>query len=103
MNAVTVGDFSVAGTANVSVNDYIKHYVCRKRFLISNDLQLCSDLFDVSYKLMDVRKITTGADHPNDSGGSESINRAMAQMLTVVIIERKNGWYVPLSHRAVLQ
>ena len=46
MYAVTAADFTAAGTADILVHDYIKHYGCPKRLLSDNGPQFCSDLSD---------------------------------------------------------
>ena len=64
MYAVTAGDFTAAGTADILVHDYIKHYGCPKRLLSDNGPQFCSELSDTLYKLLGIRKIATSTYHP---------------------------------------
>lgn len=91
----------MAGTANVFVHDYIKHYACQKRILFDDYPQFCSDLPDVLYKSSDVRKVATSAYHPHDCGGTERINRTITQTLSAVSNDRENDWCLPLSHHTV--
>ena len=43
------------------------------------------------YKLLGVRKTTTSAYHPNGNGSVERVNRIMAQVLAMVVHERRLG------------
>ena len=47
---------------------------------------------------MGIRKLTTSAYHPMGNGGTERVNRTMAQMLSTVVNERQNDWDEQLPH-----
>ena len=42
-------------------------------------------------KLLGVRKIATSAYHPNGNGDVERVNHTMAQMLAMVVNERRDN------------
>lgn len=47
---------------------------------------------------MGIQKLTTSAYHPTGNGGTEQVNRTMAQLLYVVVTERQNDLGGQMPH-----
>ena len=87
MLAVTVGEFTAEGTANILINQYIPLWGCPRSIFSDNGLQVCSKLSQAVYKLFGVQKIATSSYRPNGNGGVERVKYTMAQMLAMVVNE----------------
>ena len=98
MYAVSASEFTAEGTADILVNKYIHLWGCPASLLSDNGLQFCSKLSHAVYKLLGMRKIATSAYRPNGNGSVERVNHTTAQMLAMVVNERKDDWDVHLPH-----
>ena len=90
--AFTAAEFAAEGTANILVNQYIPLWGCPRTILSDNGLQFCSKLSQAVYHLFGVRKLATSSYHPTSNGGVERVNHTMAQILSMVVIERQDDW-----------
>ena len=65
MFPVTAAEFTVEGTANILVNQYMALWGCPRTILSDNGLQFCSKLSQAVYQLLGVHKLATGSCHPD--------------------------------------
>ena len=98
MYAVCAAQFTAVGTADIVVNDYIPKWGCPKSLLSDNGRQFCSELSSAVCRMMGIRKLTTSAYHAMGNGGTERVNRTMAQMLSMVVNDRQDDWDKRLPH-----
>ena len=84
MYAVSAAEVMAESNADILVNRYIPRWGCPASLLSDNGMQFCSKLSLAVYKLLGMRKIATGAYHPNGNGGVERVNHTMDQMLAMV-------------------
>ena len=98
MFSVTAAEFTVEGTANILVKQYIPLWGCPRTILSDNGLQFGSKLSQAVYELLGVHKLATGFYHPNCNEGVERVNHTMAQMLATLVNERQEDWDLHLPH-----
>ena len=98
MFPVTAAAFTVEGTANILVNQYIPLWGCPRTMLSDNGLQFCSNLSQAVYQMLGVYKLATSSYHPNCNEGVDRVNHTIAQMLAKVVNERQDDWDLRLPH-----
>lgn len=98
MYAVCAAKFTAVGTADILVNDYIPKWGCPRSVLTDNGRQFCSELSSAVCRMMGIRKLTTSAYHAMGNGGTERVNRTMAQMLSMIVNDRQDDWDKRLPH-----
>ena len=50
------------------------------------------------YQRLNIRKLAIRFYHANDNGETERVNHTVAQMLSMVVNKKQNGWDLPLPH-----
>lgn len=93
---VIAAEFPAEGTANILVNRFVSLWKSLSTLLSDNGSQFCAQLATAVYKLLDMHKVTTSADHPSENGDVDRVNYIMAQMLAVICNEHQNDRVVHL-------
>ena len=58
---------------------------------------VCSNISNAVYKLVGVG-FATSSYNPNRNGDVERVNDTMAQLFTVIVTERHDGWHAQFPH-----
>ena len=93
MHPVTAAEFTMEGTINILVNQYIRLWGCPRTILSDHELQ-----FFCKLSQLNTSRVGCGYYHLNWNGCVERVNHTMGQFLAMIVNERQDDWDLHLPH-----